>query len=265
MPATTAAVYHEHCLRLLISLSPEDRTIKDGVALAATCLLRSYEILAEREDPNRHLFGASTLIPLTPRLNDHGLLACGFWNYLREDITYSLIHECPLKIEVAAPFDQPTDDDHQANYITLLLAALVNIYFGSVQNDTRKLLLPFKHWRDRFAANPFSRIEAGTFPSIRMLKDCHVAAMHYYHVGMCMLEPDSRVSSAAEIIGLAMCAESEPVIVNAYGPICFSSGWIENGKQRQVLEGWLRSTQKKTGWSVDGLIAKLQQRWGYMT
>ena len=38
--------YHARCLRLLIGLQQSDPAVSDGTALAATCLLRSYEILA---------------------------------------------------------------------------------------------------------------------------------------------------------------------------------------------------------------------------
>lgn len=43
---TIAEAYHTRCIRRLIELDPEDVLIKKGVALAVTCLLRSYEILA---------------------------------------------------------------------------------------------------------------------------------------------------------------------------------------------------------------------------
>lgn len=41
-----AEMYHRRCVRYLINLSPDDELIEKGVALATTCLLRSYEILA---------------------------------------------------------------------------------------------------------------------------------------------------------------------------------------------------------------------------
>jgi hypothetical protein len=41
-----AEAHHAHCLRLLVRLKPQHPAVKDGTALAATCLLRSYEILA---------------------------------------------------------------------------------------------------------------------------------------------------------------------------------------------------------------------------
>ena len=41
----TAEFYHQRCVRLLIALVEHDELISKGIALAATCLLRSYEIL----------------------------------------------------------------------------------------------------------------------------------------------------------------------------------------------------------------------------
>ncbi|TGJ85352.1 hypothetical protein E0Z10_g3426 [Xylaria hypoxylon] len=47
---TIAETYHTQCIGCLIDLDPEDMLIKKGVALATTCLLRSYEILAGELD-----------------------------------------------------------------------------------------------------------------------------------------------------------------------------------------------------------------------
>lgn len=44
-------MYHNRCLRLLIGLRQSDEAIANGTALAATCLLRSYEILAGKYIP----------------------------------------------------------------------------------------------------------------------------------------------------------------------------------------------------------------------
>ena len=41
----TAEFYHAECVRLLISLEEQSALVLSGVALAVTCLLRSYEIL----------------------------------------------------------------------------------------------------------------------------------------------------------------------------------------------------------------------------
>ena len=257
-PKSVAESYHGRCLNLLIALSEEDQAIKDGTALASTCLLRSYEILAEDEDPNRHLFGASTLVPPIPLLTDHSLLASGFWNYLREDITYSLIHECPLKIEIEQVFVQAFADDEFANSITLTLGRTVNAFFGQEFGD----LLPEVHeWRARFRREPFSRIEGGVFPAPKCLKDCQVAALHYYHVASCMLEPDNRAFHAAEVAGLAISAESPMVWINAYGPICFTGQYLTSGEQRRNVVTFLRSTEKRTGWNLGYIISQLRKKW----
>lgn len=41
----TAEFYHDCCVQLLIDLHAENHQLRDGTALAAVCLLRSYEIL----------------------------------------------------------------------------------------------------------------------------------------------------------------------------------------------------------------------------
>lgn len=40
-----AEYYHSHCVRLLIDINNADLDVIGGIALATTCLLRSYEIL----------------------------------------------------------------------------------------------------------------------------------------------------------------------------------------------------------------------------
>ena len=52
---TVAEGYHTCCLRLLIGLDEADTAIVDGTALAATCLLRSYEILSGESTQTRYL------------------------------------------------------------------------------------------------------------------------------------------------------------------------------------------------------------------
>ncbi|KAH7313895.1 hypothetical protein B0I35DRAFT_279822 [Stachybotrys elegans] len=46
-----AETYHSRCLQLLIGLDDQDELVTNGVALAATCLLRSYEILDGKSYP----------------------------------------------------------------------------------------------------------------------------------------------------------------------------------------------------------------------
>ena len=65
-----------------------------------------------------------------------------------------------------------------------------------------------------------------------------VAAMQYWHVAQILVTQDH--GSAAEleaharvICGLAMSADSDPVMVNSYGPICYSECSLR-GRERRL-------------------------------
>ncbi|EEY16257.1 conserved hypothetical protein [Verticillium alfalfae VaMs.102] len=132
---TVAEFYHGHCVRLLIELRDDCGSVESEAALAAVCLLRSYEILDEEVDPNRHLHGAYSLASRQKLLLDNGfrtLSSAGFWNYLREDITYSLFEEQPLKMDlenIPMPTLQLEDHDH-LNAISLVLGRILNAHFN---------------------------------------------------------------------------------------------------------------------------------------
>ncbi|EGY21312.1 uncharacterized protein VDAG_02836 [Verticillium dahliae VdLs.17] len=130
-----AEFYHGHCVRLLIELRNDCGSVESETALAAVCLLRSYEILDEEVDPNRHLHGAYSLASRQKLLLDNGfrtLSSAGFWNYLREDITYSLFEEQPLKMDlenIPVPTQHLEDHDH-LNAISLVLGRILNAHFN---------------------------------------------------------------------------------------------------------------------------------------
>ncbi|KAI5921437.1 hypothetical protein F4810DRAFT_337625 [Camillea tinctor] len=182
-----AESYHSQCIRLLIDLDPNDPRIEKGVALAATCLLRSYEILDGEDDPNRHLRGAYSLASryhnLPCRLSG-GLLASGYWNYLREDITFSLFGRCRLKMDMGShPGCTPYSSDHAyLNEISLVLGRIMNqmldMTSGSNEMDWFMLFafieVIFKWLPVQF--KPYFRVSAShlsALPSMRMLQDCH--------------------------------------------------------------------------------------------
>ncbi|TLS30620.1 hypothetical protein PpBr36_03828 [Pyricularia pennisetigena] len=145
---TAAEYYHGHCVRLLLVRLKDDSSAsddgdRDGITLASICLLRSYEILSEEVDPNRHLRGAYSLaVSRTPLLREDdlsgrgGLRGAGFWNYLREDITFSLFQRCPLKVgleqvELFVWRGDDVDGDHgYLNAVTLILGRIINECFG---------------------------------------------------------------------------------------------------------------------------------------
>lgn len=263
-----ADIYHARCLTYLIEIKAEDEAVRDGTALAATCLLRSYEILSEENDPNRHLFGASTLLPQQPlTLPQRSLLAAGFWNFLREDITYSLIHQCPLKVGVDRVYATSMKDHDLANAVTLLLAQAVNLYFSCSFEMAQLEVLQkdLEIWQQAFTVRPFASFDdsATTFPSLMMLEDTYVAAMHYLLVIQCMFPTPraDRAMLAAKICGLAMSSSSDAVIVNAYGPICFTARWLSLETQKSELLKWLQTSKRSTAWGVDAIVQQLQLAW----
>ncbi|KAH7038144.1 uncharacterized protein B0I36DRAFT_237958 [Microdochium trichocladiopsis] len=226
MPSARPAAesYHGMCIHALIGLTESDsRLLENGIALAATCLLRSYEILSEDADPNRHLQGAYSLASQPHRGfgHDHAstgsLLLQGFWNYLREDITFSLFGECPLKIDLAAVFVPPsatgTDHDH-LNNMSVVLGSIINGLFGrnATSSDTSwtTWIGALRGWIQQVAGTvyPFSRAAgkavASDLPSVRVLQDCHASAWHYFLVALCVLSSRAPAQKRqADIIELA--------------------------------------------------------------
>ncbi|KXH36643.1 hypothetical protein CSIM01_03037 [Colletotrichum simmondsii] len=314
VPSARAAAefYHGHCVRLLIDLTAEydndERT--QGLALASVCLLRSYEILSgeilsssEEVDPNRHLQGAYSLAAYhTPQTDAFGssLRAAGFWNYLREDITFSLFRRCPLKINLAqVPLALPatgsrTDQDY-LNAITLILGRIINTCFvgsGFITEESWSSLSDMlcewcKSLPSRF--EPFSTVERGlglALPSIWLLRDYHAAALHYQLVATAILcnhaNPqqlsslqitlDGRLSLqdtkenilehlALDVCGVAFTANTPSVQVNAFGPIAFCARFIRTEASRQELIRRLLACKRTIGWPVHRLVSALEAGW----
>ncbi|KZL69439.1 phytanoyl-CoA dioxygenase [Colletotrichum tofieldiae] len=294
---TAAEFYHGHCVRLLIGLTAEDYGDEgtQGLALASVCLLRSYEILTEEVDPNIHLQGAYSLAayrsPLTDDLGS-GLGAAGFWNYLREDITFSLFRRCPLKIDldhVSLPTQHGTDQD-RLNTVSLILGRIINACFSStITNEAWTLLFGMlRDWRSNLPPrfNPFAKADRGiglALPSIRMLRDCHAAALHYELVSTTLLctratpgrlpglrawledraaaaitKQDMLETLALDVCGVAFTADAPAVQVNAFGPIAFCARFLRAEPARQELVRRLLACKRTIGWPVQRLVADLE-------
>ncbi|KAF4899365.1 Kanamycin B dioxygenase [Colletotrichum fructicola] len=199
-PSAKAAAefYHGHCIRILIDLKDDEHgeVNTQGLALASVCLLRSYEILSEEIDPNRHLRGAYSLAAYRSPLIDYlgsGLRTAGFWNYLREDITFSLFQRCPLKIDLdQMPLPSQHHTDHSyLNTVSLILGRIINACFSStIAEQTWTVLFDMlRSWSADLPARfrPFSKEDRGlglSLPSIWMLRDCHEAELRN-----CLLAP----------------------------------------------------------------------------
>ncbi|TKA27069.1 hypothetical protein B0A50_05260 [Salinomyces thailandicus] len=277
---TKAERHHTRCVQILITLTNDEVRALEGIALAAVCLLRSYEILAEELDPNRHLRGAYALAA-----SQHidfaapSLARAGFFNYLREDITFSLITRQPLKLDsdsIASHYVAVTDED-QLNVVALHLARTVNVAFGGglsvdgaramdEQLESYYSALP-EQFRPYCEADDLG---GSLFPSIWMLADCHASVAHYYLVAKSVLaayglgEPSAKGELhqyARRLCGVALTSDSPAVLVNWFGPVAFCGRYLEGKSLQAELVRRIQSYRKETGWPVQRLIDNLQNHW----
>ncbi|KAK2590197.1 hypothetical protein QQS21_012126 [Conoideocrella luteorostrata] len=141
---------------------------------------------AEDIDPNRHLQGAysfaSCEVALTGGGSD-GLFAAGFWNYLREDITFSLFEVRPLKINLRS-FDVPTMLARQGplNSISIILGKVINAAFMQDMCDNEwKTLAGMAHlWLNGLsdAQRAYSRLNfPKALPKVWFLQEAHGRSM----------------------------------------------------------------------------------------
>ncbi|KAF3769790.1 hypothetical protein M406DRAFT_246706, partial [Cryphonectria parasitica EP155] len=222
---TAADFYHGYCVRTLIELEPGDRRVKSGVALASTCLLRSYEILAEEQDPNRHLHGAYSLASERSLCADSLCWNAGFWNYLREDITFSLFTGSKLKTDLKHTPDHVliTQPDY-LNQMSILLGNVVNACFGDVVSDDE--------W------------------------DHNLATLRQQSMA---LPTSFQAFSRALGSGLSSvdCIPSVWMV-----QACHGGKFIRNEACQQELIRRLYGSRAMTGWPVQRTIDSLQQDWG---
>ncbi|KAK1237103.1 hypothetical protein MKX07_005982 [Trichoderma sp. CBMAI-0711] len=254
----------------MIQLDEKSELLTNGVALAAACLLRSYEILDEDVDPNRHLRGAYSLASCEASIAGSppdSLLAAGFWNYLREDITFSLFEGCPLKMDVtesAAPSLADDGNDQQLHSISLILGQIINKAFRVTLSTV------------------------GELPSFWFLQDFYASARQYLLVSLSILavsaQPDQLSmlpavnastgitghaadkddlldAYALEICGIAFTTNIPSVVVNSFGPIAYCGKFIRSEQARQEVIRRLAACKRPVGWPVERLISSLKQSW----
>ncbi|RMZ10463.1 hypothetical protein D0860_03830 [Hortaea werneckii] len=272
--------HHARCVQLLIELSGEQVKALGGIALASVCLLRSYEILAEDFDPNRHLSGAYALAASQGLdLSAPSILRAGFFNYLREDITFSLITRQPLKLDskrLDIEYDPVTDED-QLNVATLHLARIVNTAFGGqlTADNSHVLESRLEQWHDSLPAHfrPYHDSAEGSgsvFPTVRMLAECHASVAHYYLVAKSIVamhqaqEGSVRADLhcwAVRLCGIAFSYDTPAVIVNWFGPVSYCGRYLQDESLQTDLIRRLQSYKKDTGWPVQRFIDDLKKHW----
>ncbi|ETS76945.1 hypothetical protein PFICI_10819 [Pestalotiopsis fici W106-1] len=261
-----AEVYHGHCIRSLIELDQSSVVLENGVALAATCLLRSFEILNEVHDPQRHLRGAYSLASQPAVVRDGTftvLHQAGFWNYLREDITFSLFEGCPLKVDLdlASSSLAVTAARCPLDSISLLLGQILN----AVHTSTMSCDI-WSEFQERLTSwysslplymHPFStgtqaaRSIEGPLPRSWFLQDTYASAMHYFLTATCVLttcasenqlphmaqlsgigkdktpsKEDILEYSSLNICGIAFTTNTPSVLVNAFGPMFYCESFL---------------------------------------
>ncbi|KAJ6438133.1 calcineurin-like phosphoesterase [Purpureocillium lavendulum] len=250
-----ASTYHAECVAKLIALGGESPLLENGVALATVCLLRSYEILDEDVDPNRHLQGAYSLASRRGLLNDASnlLFTAGFWNYLREDITFSLFEGCTLKMDVSGVGPLNTGQPGHLHDMSLILGRLINATFERpiAGEEWTELAETTAAWYKTLAPaqKPFARIAGagGDLAKVWFLEDSHASAMHYFLTACCILATSASPTQfahlplahdeakvlgknredlleeyASEICAIAFTTRIPSVLVNAFGPISFN-------------------------------------------
>lgn len=281
----TAEFYHSSCVEHLLSLNETSVQSRGDVTLAAVCLLRSYEILAEDFDPNRHLSGAHAIASCQDLdLQTSSLYRAGFFNFLREDITFALVNQCPLKIDsekLKGTYTPLTDED-QLNVVTLILGQAINASFG---DDRPTLRMEVAHqlgqWKQKlpshFQPTHDSYIEKmvlSIFPLMYMLHDSHTAAVQYGIVAESILVSAGKQSSivreetsrhleslAIRLCGLAFTSDSNSVLVNTFGPISFCCRFINSKPLRDELVRRLMGLKNRVGWPLQRLADRLQDHW----
>ncbi|KAL2871727.1 Zn(II)2Cys6 transcription factor [Aspergillus lucknowensis] len=278
-----AEFYHFDSVRRLISLTHNVDELPIGETLAAICLLRSYEIIAQNVSSQNHLQGCYSLLASRHIRLTTDLLSAGFWNYLREDITVSLIEQRGLMIALSDQHlpPEPAGDADFANSITFLLGKVINRCF-SIESpaldhfEWETIKADLDHWKASLPPS-FGPIHTpdlrkqSHFPSLWTLRCWHASSLHYYHTAMSILwlaEPATQPLNAlqrmgqvdnlrrkleyhaTEVCALAFTSDSAPVWVNAFGPIAFCGPWLQNPQMRIEMTQELERWGKLTGWPV---------------
>ncbi|KAJ4257537.1 hypothetical protein NW762_008661 [Fusarium torreyae] len=199
-----------------------------------------------------HLRGAYSMASLHDVLSGNlqaGLLGAGFWNYLREDITFSLFQECPLKMNLE---DTPLINHHHSdqdylNSITLILGKIINMSFCNDAEEMRWNLVidSLKSWRREYG---FYNLAMG-FSGIDLLEFETKSQEHLLEV------------FALEICGIAFTAKTPSVLVNAFGPIAYCARFIRDEASQQELIRQLLACKSSIGWPVERLIGDLRTFW----
>ncbi|KAJ4984949.1 hypothetical protein SVAN01_09555 [Stagonosporopsis vannaccii] len=287
-----ATAFHAACVTDILRSMEAFATSSRSGRLAATCLLRSYELINGSLDMESHLLGAYSYATSGPiDFSQNGILQVGAWNYLREEITVALIRRRGVRM------DQIFDDYmrnypegiHPSDTISYVLAKIINFCFANTAQQLsprdrtvhwKSLQSELAKWNADLPASfaPFSHAskEGNPFPSIWMLQPYHVAAQQYLAISEMLLvlyDPypegghlsirslDFAQERTMQVCGLAWTNTDEAARVNAFGPMAFCGRYLRSQKHRETLETLLSECSLATGWPVDDIVSSLREVW----
>ncbi|KAH8802480.1 hypothetical protein F5884DRAFT_860843 [Xylogone sp. PMI_703] len=279
--------FHAACVEDLLKVMDNFQLRLRADYLAATCLLRSYEILAgDSRKEQKHLLGAYLFSAREPiDMNKNGLAQAGAWNYLREEITVALECQRPTRIGIDFDFDATEyySDSMRSNIITYILARIINHCFWKPveeyplqqrQKDWQALRKQLTVWREHLPASfePYSTAaKAGNpFPSLWLLQPWHVAGQQYCSIAEILLalyDPFAPVDrefvlkQTLKVCGLAYTNDNVSARVNAFGPLAFCGRNLTLTVHREGLKAMLWEFSKPTGWPVHCIINDLEEYW----
>jgi hypothetical protein len=187
----------------MIPMLRDEAGVLDDSLLAATVLLRMYEIMKGMgEDHQYHLWGASSLVSIQKiNVNTRNLRHTAFWAFLRQDVTIALATNQPTKLDlegcgVELEFTE-VDDDIWTNRMTFLLAKTVNFCFGPVEKTMERWSLlkgEIDLWKERAPASfkPFYAQPQGLlgepFPAIWLLFPWHSTSLLMLLIVVCAVQ-----------------------------------------------------------------------------
>ncbi|RFU32106.1 hypothetical protein B7463_g4227, partial [Scytalidium lignicola] len=256
--------FHAACVEDLLKVMDNFQLRLRADYLAATYLLRSYEILTgDSRKEQKHLLGAylfSTREPID--MNKSGLAQAGAWNYLGEEITVALECQRPTRIGIDFDFDATehyTDKNHSLQQRQ-----------KEWQSLRKQLAIWKEHLPTSFELYSTAAKLDNPFPSLWLLQPWHVAGQQYCAITEILLaiyDPFSPVdqefvlNQTLKVCGLAYTNDSIAARVNTFGPLAFCGRYLTSSLHREGLKSMLREFAKPTAWPVHCIINDLEEYW----
>ena len=300
MDPMTADYFHHKCVKDMIPLLKDTNGVYDGKLLAATVILRMYEMLeASSEDLERHLLGSSSLIRLEGYSESWDpLRKAAFWVYLRQDILWAeknrrctIVNLDECFVEGLSLFSDASDDTW-ANRMYYLLAKVINLCYRheTISSVGWHLLLhDLESWREQlppsfepyFYLNPDTD-ESNPFPAVWLLCDWHVSAIQSFHMAKVLLLlhypimlkgiqgliqmrkfEEEILENAQMVCGISVTNKCESALISATQQLTIAGSCLTNTEQRLKVIKVLKDLETKTSWPVMACIENLRKDWGW--